>query len=161
MATLQLQSNDARIAYLALVYHLGRPGSELDPDGAGAHPSALRPLLELLRSQLDQAVVTVEANAGQVQRIGQGLSGVSNELRQYALAGNSMVSGFGETVTGFWPEVAADHGAAADLVQFVVMLRRRLESVIAEAEAELVANAAAAEAERRARRGRWWQVWRR
>lgn len=161
MATLQLQSNDARIAYLALVYHLGRPGSERGPDGTGEHPAALGPLLEVMRPQLEQAVITLEANAGQVQRIGQALSGVSNELRQYGLAGSSMVPGFGETVISFWPEVGTDHGAAADLVQFVVMLRRRLESVIAEAEAELAANAEAVEAERRARRGRWWQVWRR
>lgn len=156
MAVLQLQNNDARIAYLALVYHLGRPGSELDPDGAGEHPSTLRPLLELMRPQLEQAVVTVEANAGQVQRIGQALSGVSNELRQYGLAGSSMVPNFAETVVRFWPEVESDHGAATDLVQFAVMLRRRLESVLAEAASEL-----AADAERRARRGRWWQVWRR
>ena len=161
MTTLQFQNNDARIAYLALVYHLGRPGSEIDPEGLGEHPAALRPLLEELRSQLDQAVVTIEANAGQVQRIGQALSGVSNELRQYGLSGTSMVAGFAEAVEGFWPEVEADEGAAVDLVQFAVMLRRRLDSVIAEAEAELTAEAEAAEAERRARRGRWWQVWRR
>ncbi len=161
MATIQLQSNDARIAYLALVYHLGRPGSERAPDGGGGHSSALAPLLEVMRPQLEQAVVTLEANAGQVQRIGQALSDVSNELRQYGLAGSSMVAGFDETVAGFWPEVQEDHGAAADLVQFAVMLRRRLGSVISEAEAELEAEVAEAEAERRARRGRWWQVWRR
>ena len=161
MSTLQLQNNDARIAYLALVYHLGRPGSEIDPETLGKHRAALQPLLELVKPQLDQAVVTIEANAGQVQRIGQALSGVSNELRQYGLSGTSMVSGFAETVVGFWPEVEADQGAAADLVQFAVMLRRRLDAVITEAEMELAAEAAAAEAERRARRGRWWQVWRR
>ncbi|MBT5773761.1 MAG: hypothetical protein HOH95_05220 [Dehalococcoidia bacterium] len=161
MTTLQLQNNDARIAYLAVVYHLGRPGSEIDPESLGVHRAALQPLLEVLRPQLEQAVVTVEANAGQVQRIGQALSGVSNELRQYGLSGSSMVAGFSETVVGFWPEVAADQGAAADLVQFAVMLRRRLESEITSAVAELAADAAAVEAERQARRGAWWQVWRR
>jgi hypothetical protein len=161
MATIQLQNNDARITYLAVVYHLGRPGSEIDPETLGEHRAALQPLLELLRSQLEQAVVTVETNSGQVQRIGQALSGVSNELRQYGLSGTSMISGFGETVIRFWPEVETDPGSTADLVRFAVMLRRRLDSVITEAGAELATAAVAADAARRARRGRWWQVWRR
>ena len=158
---LQFQNNDARIAYLAVVYHLGRPGSEIDPDGLGEHPAALRPLLEGLRLQIDQAVVTIEANSGQVQRIGQALSGVSNELRQYGLSGTSIVAGFAKTVERFWPEVEGDESEAVDLVQFAVMLRRRLNSVIAEAESELRAEAEAEEVAREARRGRWWQVWRR
>ena len=32
MATFQLANLDARLAYLALQYHLARPGSELDPE---------------------------------------------------------------------------------------------------------------------------------
>ncbi|MCB9491965.1 MAG: hypothetical protein H6674_07845 [Dehalococcoidia bacterium] len=32
MTTLQFRSEDARIVYLATIFHLGRPGSETDPN---------------------------------------------------------------------------------------------------------------------------------
>ena len=162
MPLLQLQNADARIASLAVVYHLGRPGSEIDPQTLGDHRASLEPVNEAIRGQLENAVVTVELAPWQVQRLGQALLGVSNELRQYGISeGRSVVPGFSEALAEFWPETAADPDIASDLVQHAVMLRRRLDTVIGESEAELAAVAAAAEAERHARRGSWWQVWKR
>ncbi len=161
MTTLQFQNQDARIAALAVVYHLGRPGSEIDPESGGQHQATLRPLLAGLRAQLAQAVVTIEATADQVQRLDRALLGASNELRQYALSGVSVVPGFADQLGEFWPDLAEDPGGVADLVGHVVILRRRLDAVFVEAGALLVAESAAREAERQARRGRWWQVWRR
>ena len=162
MSLLQLQNADARIAYLGIVYHLGRPGSEIDPETMREHRASLDTVKAAIREQLDNAVITIEVAPWQVQRLGQALLGASNELRQYGMSeGRSVVPGFSETMAEFWPESVEDPSIASDLVQHAVMLRRRLDVVIGEAEAEMAAAAAAAEAERQARRGRWWQVWKR
>jgi len=162
VARLQLQNADARVAYLGVVYHLGRPGSEIDPETLQEHRASLEPVQAAIRGQLENAVITVELGPWQVQRLGQALLGASNELRQYGLSeGRSVVPGFREAVTEFWPDTVEDPTVASDLVQHAVMLRRRLDAVIGEADAEIAAAQAAAEAERAARRGRWWQVWKR
>jgi len=161
VTTIQLQQNDAKVLSVALLYHLGRPGSEVDQETRGPHPARLKPVLDAIQGQVGQPVVTIEASAGQVLRIGQALSGLSNEMRQFGLSGDSVIPGLKAALADVWPEVVDDPAAAADLVQFPVMLRRRLDAVFVEAEQELAAERAAAEAERRARRGRWWQVWRR
>ncbi len=162
MPLIQLQNVDARVASLAVVYHLGRPGSEIDPETLREHRASLEPVQAAIREQLDNAVITLDVAPWQVQRLGQALLGASNELRQYGIAeGRSVVPGFSEAVAEFWPESVEDPSVASDLVQHAVMLRRRLDAVIGEAEAEMAAAQAAAEAEREARRGRWWQVWKR
>jgi hypothetical protein len=161
MARIQLQNADARVAYLGVVYHLGRPGSEIDPETMGEHRAALEPVAEAIRGQLENSVITLDLQPWQVQRLGHAIQGASNELRQYGMSeGRSVVPGFSEAVREFWPETVEEPSIAADLVQHAVMLRRRLDAAIGEAEAEMAA-AAAAEEERRARRGRWWQVWKR
>lgn len=162
MALIQLQNVDARIASLAVVYHLGRPGSEIDPETMQEHRASLEPVQAAIRGQLDNAVITLDLQPWQVQRLGQAIQGASNELRQYGISeGRSVVPGFSEVVGEYWPETVDDPSAASDLVQHAVMLRRRLDAVISEAEAEMAATQAAAEAERQARRGSWWQVWKR
>lgn len=162
MALIQLQNADARIVSLAVLYHLGRPGLEIDPETLQGHRASLEPVHAAIRGQLENAVITVEMAPWQVQRLGQALLGASNELRQYGISeGRSVVPGFSAMLTEFWPETEADPSVASDLVQHAVMLRRRLDAVIGEADAEMAAAAAAVEAERAARRGSWWQVWKR
>ena len=162
MPRLQLQNTDARIVQLAVAYHLGRPGSEIDPETMQEHRASLEPVSASIRAQIDNAVVTIDVAAWQVRRLGQALLGASNELRQYGISeGRSMIPGFAETVAEFWPATVDDPALASDLVQHVVMLRRRLNIVIGEAEAEMAAAQAVAEAQSKARRGRWWQVWKR
>ena len=161
MPLIQLRNTDARIVYLAVVYHLGRPGSEIDPETMGNHRAALLPIVETVHTQLEAAIVTLELEHWQVQRLGQAVLGVSNELRQYEISeGRSMVPQFSKTVRDFWPESEQDPSIVSDLIQQTVMLRRQLHALISSAEAEMAAAAAAKEAQRM-RQKRWWQVWKR
>ena len=161
MHQIQIRNTDARIVYLAVVYHLGRPGSEIDPETMGNHRAALLPIIETVRTQLEAAIVTLDLEPWQIQRLGQAVLGVSNELRQYEISeGRSMVPNFSETVRDFWPESEQDPNIVSDLVQHTVMLRRQLHASISSAEAEIATAAAAKEAQF-IRQKRWWQIWKR
>lgn len=161
MPTAQLGSREARLAYLATVYHLGRPGSELDAAslerhdlGLGSVRAALEPLLEL-------AVVELELTDYQLHRLGEALYGVVNELKQFELSGGrSTVPGFVDAVTQLFPEVTPeDPGAALDLTREAVMLRRRLDVALREAAVAVEAARAAQALEAEAARRPWWKVW--
>ncbi|MEX1022739.1 MAG: hypothetical protein WD058_06285 [Dehalococcoidia bacterium] len=161
MTRLQLRSEDARIVYLATVYHLGRPGSETDPETLQKHDLGLQAIHDEIVPRLNQAVVELEASPYQVIRLGEALLGAGNELKQFALSGGrSMVPRFADTLTSLYPETAEDPGVAMDLVQHPVMLRNRMSYALDEARAEIDRAKQAAEADRRQRK-RWWQVWRR
>ena len=162
MPLMQFQNADARVAYLATVYHLGRPGSESIADGAQRHDLGLRAVHDELLPRLDQAVVEVQLSAYQVVRLGTALLGVSNELKQYGIAnGRSTVPRFEESMAFLFPETAEDPSSAMDLAGRPVALRRRIDAAVQQAEAEIAEAQAAAEEQQRANRGRWWQVWRR
>lgn len=161
MTLLQLRSEDARIVYLATIYHLGRPGSETHPDTLQKHDLGLRPIHDEILPRLNQAVVEVEASPYQVIRLGEALLGLGNELKQFAISnGQSMVPRFVETVHELYPETVEDPGAAMDLVQHPVMLRNRMSYALEQAQAEVERARSEAEVERRSRK-RWWQVWKR
>lgn len=161
MTLLQLREADARVVYLATVYHLGRPGSELHPDTLQKHDLGLQAVHDAIVPELGRAVVEVQVSPYQLLRLGEALLGLTNELKQYAVAnGRSMVPRFTETLHSLYPETADDPGAAMDLVQHPVMLRNRLAAAIQQAEADIRAARETANAERRAGR-RWWQFWRR
>ncbi len=162
MPLMQFQNADARIAYLATVYHLGRPGAEIAAEAAGRADFGLRAVHDDLLPLLDQAVVEVELSPFQVVRLGTALLGVSNELKQYGIAdGRSTVPRFEESMAFLFPEVVADPGSAMDLAGQPVALRRRIDLAVTQAEAEIAATQAEADEQQRAERGRWWQVWRR
>ena len=159
MHQIQLHNADAKIVYLAVVYHLGRPGSEIDPETMGNHRAALLPIMETVRTQLAAAIVTLNLEHWQVQRLGHAVLGVSNELRQYEISeGRSIVPNFSETLRDFWPESEQDSHIVSDLVQQTVMLRRQLDASISAAEAEMAAATAVNEAQR-VKQKRWWQIW--
>ncbi|MCK9487440.1 MAG: hypothetical protein M0R73_12205 [Dehalococcoidia bacterium] len=161
MTLLQLRSEDARVVYLATIYHLGRPGSETDPDTLQRHDLGLRPIHDELVPRLNQAVVEIDASPYQVVRLGEALLGLVNELKQFALSnGHSMVPRFSETVREFYPETADDPGAAMDLVQHPVMLRNRMSYALEQAQADVDRAREEAEVERKSR-PRWWQFWKR
>lgn len=159
MHTLTLRDDDLRLVYLAVVYHLGRPGSELQ--ALGRDDLGLTVVRDALAPQLGQASGTVEVGDYQLTRIGLGLHGIVNELKQYGMAqGRSAVPGFSEAVARLFPE-AAEPGGALDLVQPAIMLRRRLDEAVRQAEAAIEA-ARAEQAEREAaQRAPWWKLWRR
>jgi len=168
MPLLQLANEDARIVALAINYHLGRPGSETDPDTLQRHDLGLASVRTALTPWLDQARVELEVTPYQLHRIDEALLGAANELKQYEMAQRrSSVPGFADTLGQLFPELAgaasreaAESASALDLVERVVMLRRRLASTVREAEASLAAEREAGSAAPRGRR-HWWQFWRR
>ena len=158
MTLLQLRSEDANVVYLATVYHLGRPGSELDPVTFQRHVLGLQSVHDELLPRLGQAVVEIEVSPYQVTRIAEALLGVTNELKQYAIAGGrSAVPRFAETLQWPYPDTKDDPGLAMDLVQHPVMLRNRMAGAIDDARAAIEAAAQEAEATKQAERKSWWQ----
>lgn len=159
---MQFQNADARVVYLATVYHLGRPGSESVAEAAQRSDLGLRAVHDELLPRLDQAVVEVALSPYQVLRLATALLGVSNELKQFGIAnGRSSVPRFAETMAFLFPETTEDPGAAMDLARQPVELRRRIDAAVSQAEAEIEAARAEQEALQRTERGRWWQLWRR
>lgn len=158
MTLLQLRSEDANVVYLATVYHLGRPGSELDPATFQKHDLGLQSVHDALLPELGHAVVEIEVSPYQLTRIAEALLGVTNELKQYAIAGGrSAVPRFAETLHWLYPDTKDDPGIAMDLVQHPVMLRNRMAGAIEDARAAIEAAAQQAEAQRQAERKSWWQ----
>ena len=159
MTTLQFRNEDARIVYLATLFHLGRPGSELDPVTLQRHDLGLQAIHDYVLPRLDQAVVEVEASPYQVVRLGEALLGCGNELKQFALSqGNSMVPRFADTVRELYPDTADEPAIAMDIVQHPVMLRNRMAQAVAAAQAQIERAVEEEQARRRAEK-RWWQVW--
>jgi hypothetical protein len=168
MPLLSFRNEDARIVALAITYHLGRPGSETDPNTLQHHDFGLAPVGRALDPQLAMAEVRLELSPYQLHRLDEALLGTVNELKQYDMSHrHSTVPNFETAVGLLFPELTPDHEGdedvpgPLDLVTRVVMLRRRLEPVVRDADADLDAQrAAAAEAERKSKQ-RWWRVWQR
>ena len=161
MTPLTLRSEDARVAYLATLYHLGRPGAEVDRETRRDEGTGLRAVSEALRTGMARAVVEVDLTPYQVTRLGEALAGLANEMKQYGIAGGrTAVPGLAAGMREVFPEVAEDPGLALDLVQHVVALRGRLAHTV-----EAVRAGLAREAEERAaarkRAKRPWQIWKR
>ena len=162
MSRLNLQNRDARLVYLATVYHLGRPGSESDALTLEHHEFGLGPVRDALEPHLQQAVVEIELSDYQLSRLGQALHGIVNELKQLDLAQRrSAVPGFAEAMSRLFPDAQDEAGATLDLVQHAIMLRRRLDAAVRAADAAVQA-AREEQAQLRERERRpWWKLWRR
>ncbi|HJM89445.1 MAG TPA: hypothetical protein QF624_07440 [Dehalococcoidia bacterium] len=160
MYTLTLDNDDLRLVYLATVYHLGRPGSEIDAVTLKPHSLGLGSLREALEPQLANASADVDLSDYQLARLGQALHGIVNELKQFELAqGRSAVPGFSEAMEQLYPGIADQSGASLDLVQQAIMLRRRLDAAVRDAEVAVEA-AQSQLAEREAEeRQPWWKFW--
>jgi len=133
MTTLQLSNLDARLAYLALQYHLSRPGSELQRETGGPPSEGLASLGPELEAQLDKAVVAIELSDQQRERMGSAIAGAINELKStplLAAAGRqSMVPAFREALQRLFPDAADDPDEATQLARHLLTLRGRLEYV--------------------------------
>jgi hypothetical protein len=135
MTAFQLQNIDARLLYLALHYHLARPGSELDPQTKQPVEHGLREVADALEPQLEQAVATVDLADHQRRRVVSAIAGAVNELKTYPLfdelpdgGRRSSVAGFDPLLRRLFPEVAEDAGEAPQLAAHLIALRRRLEA---------------------------------
>ena len=158
MTLLQLRDEDARVVYLATVYHLGRPGSEVDPDTLQKHDLGLQSIHDAMLPELGHAVVEIDVSPYQLMRIAEALLGITNELKAYAIGGGrSMVPRFADTLHWLYPETADDPGSAMDLVQHPVKLRNALDYAIRDAQRQVEEARQATLDARQAGRRHWWQ----
>lgn len=149
MTSFQLSNNDARLAYLAMQYHLSRPGSELDPDTKQPSEQGLAGVARSLEPQLEKAVATIDLSDYQRQRLVSAVAGSMNELKTYPLlagGGQTTVPAFYETLVRLFPKVRKEPDEASQLAAHMMALRRRLERAPAEASAA-------------PQRRPWWRFW--
>ena len=162
MATLQLAPLDAKLIYLALQYHLARPGAELDPESKQPLAHGLAEVAQTLEPQLHRAVATVELSEYQRQRLLSAIAGTMNELKTYPLLDavppergggrRTTVPGFDAVLRRLFPEVDDEPDEAPQLAGHFMSLRRRLEDAVAAAAEEEASTAA---------RSPWWRFWQR
>ena len=132
MTSIQLSNIDARLTFLALQYHLARPGSELSRETKQPATHGLAGAAKALEPQLTQAVATIELDGDQQERLEDAIAGTLNELKTYPLlaaAGGTTVPGFADTLQHLFPEVADDPEEAVSLAGHMMALRRRLRNV--------------------------------
>ncbi len=146
---IRLSAGEVRLVRLALLYHLARPGAELDPATGQPAEHGLAEVDAALAGR-DDAAATLTLTGEQLRRLLQAMLGCVNELRVYHLNAGaaSMVPGFNEAARRSFPEMAADPESALDVAESMLMLRRRL----ARPEGPAAGPSGSAEP---ARRGRW------
>ncbi len=139
MLELELRQEDARLVYLAVAYHLGRPGSELDPLTKRPVEHGMAEVSRDLQPQLRLAVAKVSLRPNQVDRLTSAMLGSINELKTYPMLPvddegrrRSSVRGFDASLRHMFPEVDEDAGAALDVAEQMMTLKRRLEARLAE-----------------------------
>jgi len=143
--TLQLRSEDARLVFLAVAYHLGRPGSELDPVTKQPVEHGLAEVASSLQPQLRMAVATVTLRHNQAQRLLSAMLGSITELKAYAMLGagtreapghRSTVPGFDGSLRHLFPEVEENADEPLEIAERVLHLRRRIEEAVSDLEEE-------------------------
>ena len=159
MITITLQQDEPKILYLALLYHLARPGSEIDPETGKKHVAALEPIMHFLTSEINKPIIEFSCLPKQIERIDTALSGLSNELRQFVLSASSVVPTFENTLMKFWPDAISDSSKLEEIRMLTMMTRRKLEVFFIQAEEELEREKLLLERERRLQRSQWWKIW--
>jgi len=159
---LTLPQHEARLACLAVLYHLAQPGSEIDRDTLTVVQHGLAEVVRQFEEQIAANSVRLALSAYQLNRLGEAMLGAINELKAYPMM-DAMVSGssrprstaagFDEALRRLFPQTALDANYATRLAQDTLMLWRRMESGIRQAEAELDAQKRAQEAARH--KGLW------
>lgn len=168
---LRLQQPEAKLVFLALAYHLARPGSELDPDTKMPVERGLAEVSGDLQPQLRQGVATVTLGAYQLERLGSAMLGSVNELKVYPMletrppeeggGRRSSVPGFDMTLRRLFPQVEEDADEVLAIAEQMVVLKRQVDRAAAQARAaEAPSQPRPAGEEGRTRR-RWWQLFRR
>jgi hypothetical protein len=159
LAQVQLAPEDAKLVFLAVAYHLGRPGSELDPVTKQPVEHGLAQVAAVLQPQLSNDSASIDVNQDQARRLLSGMLGTISELKTYPMlqlrAGpdgrRSTVPGFDRSLTHLFPAVEDDAEVTLDLAERMLMLRRRVEDDLGDLLAEAPAEAPAARAKRS-----WW-----
>ncbi|MBI1885790.1 MAG: hypothetical protein HYS09_05700 [Chloroflexi bacterium] len=165
---LRLPQHQARLLYLAIAYHLARPGSEVDPDTLAEYEHGLAEVKLALEPQLGAESAAVELTPFQLSRLESAMLSVINELHMYpvldSMAGasprrRSIAPGFDETLTGLFPQLGEDRNYASQLAEDMMMVRRQLAGTVKKAQETLAEERRQAEAARR--RKKPWQFWKR
>jgi hypothetical protein len=156
---LQLTHDEPRLVYLALVYHLGRPGSELDP--VTKQPlghGGLREVKTALGNELTSESAVIELDDGQYRKLLSAIYGCVNELRVYHMrnGAESTVERFTQTARTLFPEITHDHDAALDVAEAMMMLHRRLERAVTRAALDQASGGATANDHPSRKPRRWW-----
>ena len=136
---IQLQQEDARLVFLAVAYHLGRPGSELDPLTKQPFAHGLAEVAAVLQPQLARESASISLQQSQAKRLLSGMLGTISELKSYPMLGlragldgrRSSVPGFDRSLTHLFPAVEEDAQVALDVAESMLLLRRRLEDELA------------------------------
>ncbi len=162
---LQLTHDEPRLVYLALVYHLGRPGSELDPATKLPVEHGLREVKTSLGNDVVSESAIIELDDGQYRKLLSAIYGSVNELRVHHMrdGAQSTVGRFSETARTLFPELRGDPGVALDIAEAMMMLHRRMERAVQRAGSLPDELSAADEPTRDAGkdgRGGWWRRFR-
>jgi hypothetical protein len=143
MATidLRLAPDDARLVYLAIAYHLGRPGSELDPVTKQPVERGLAVSARELQPQLRMAVASLTLDADQTKRLQSAMLGTITELKAYSMlqprvledgsTRRSTVPGFDRTLVHLYPDVEEEPAASLDIAEQMLLLKRRFDQQVA------------------------------
>lgn len=142
MIALKLTHDEPRLVYLALVYHLGRPGSELDPATRQPVARGLRQVKIALGNALDADAAVIELDDWQYQRLLSAIYGCVNELRVYHMrnGATSGVARLTDTAETLFPAIRADPSEALILAESMMMLHRRVERAVRSATSEAAAG---------------------
>jgi hypothetical protein len=129
---LKLTHDEPKLVYLALVHHLGRPGSELDPDTRQAGEHGLRIVKVRLGNELASESAIIELDDVQYRRLLSAVYGSVNELRVHHMRSGepSTVDRFTETALQLFPALAGDPDVALDLAEAMMMLHRRIQRAV-------------------------------
>jgi hypothetical protein len=129
---LKLTHDEPRLVYLALVYHLGRPGSEIDASTRQPAAHGLRETKVALGNALSAPEAVIELDAWQYERLLSAIYGCVNELRVHHMraGAESTVERFTETARTLFPELLSEPDGALDLSEAMMMLHRRIQRAV-------------------------------
>lgn len=129
---LKLTHDEPKLVFLALVYHLGRPGSELNATTKLPVEHGLREVKVALGNHLFDDSAIIEVDDYQLQRLLSAIYGSVNELRVYHMRDGALstVKRFTETARDLFPALDDDPAAALDVAESMMMLHRRMERAV-------------------------------
>lgn len=127
-----LSARERRLVALALQYHLGRPGSELDPATKQPLEHGLRQLDGALRhpDTDPSSTASFELDAWQRDRLLSAMKGCITELRVHHLrqGAPSTVAGWSKVAVSLFPELR-DPEAGLAVAEEMMLLSRRFAAV--------------------------------
>ncbi len=136
MARFRCSPGEARLLYLAVRYHLDRPGSELDPVTRQPAAHRLADLQASLRGAIDGPPVELTLANRQRQLLGSAMLGAVNELKVYPMLQpapspsgerRSVAAGFEAALLQLFPQVADDPAETETVARAMLALKRRLD----------------------------------